>query len=48
MDKAKELLEKPSLRIHEVSEMLGFQNPAYFSFLFKKNMGMTPENTGIA
>lgn len=42
LDKAKELLEKPSLRIHEVSEMLGFQNPAYFSFYFKKNMGMTP------
>lgn len=42
LNKAKELLEQPNLRIHEVSEMLGFQNPAYFSFYFKKNLGMSP------
>lgn len=42
LNKACELLHQPGLRISEISEKLGFQTPAYFSFYFKKNMGMTP------
>ncbi len=42
LDKARELLSRPDLRIHEVSSRLGFQTPAYFSYFFRKNTGMTP------
>lgn len=34
--------ENPGLRNYEVSEMLGFGNPRYFSELFKKVTGLTP------
>lgn len=36
------LLEDPKSQIKQVSQQLGFWNPSYFSFFFKKNTGMSP------
>lgn len=41
MDKSKELLKDPSLRICDVAEMVGFQDLAHFSRVFKKMEGMS-------
>ncbi|MGG4146321.1 response regulator [Paenibacillus algorifonticola] len=43
MNKAKELLRDPNIKIYEVSEQVGFQTAAYFTFLFKKLTGTTPQ-----
>lgn len=42
MAKAVELLQQNRLKIHEISETLGFQNPQYFSKKFKEEFGCTP------
>lgn len=42
MSKAVELLQHNRLKIHEISEMLGFQNPQYFSKKFKEEFGCAP------
>ncbi|WP_411678285.1 response regulator [Caproicibacter sp.] len=42
IEKAKELLEDPSLKIHEISEMLGFNDVTHFSRIFKKTVQMSP------
>lgn len=41
MDRSKELLKDPSLRICDVAEMVGFQDLAHFSRVFKKLEGMS-------
>ena len=41
IDKAKELLNDPSLRICDVAEMVGFQDLAHFSRVFKKIENMS-------
>lgn len=41
MKKAQELLKDPSLRICDVAEMVGFQDLAHFSRVFKKMEGMS-------
>lgn len=41
IDKAKELLKDPSLRIYDVAEMVGFQDLAHFSRVFKKIEGVS-------
>lgn len=41
MDNAKKLLSASSLSIAEVAERCGYDNPKYFSTLFKKHTGMT-------
>lgn len=40
IDKAKELLRDPSLRIGEVAEAVGFMDMAHFSRVFKKQTGI--------
>ena len=40
--KAKELLVATSLRSSEISTEVGYSDRHYFSYLFKKNTGMTP------
>ena len=40
MEKARELLKDPSLRICDVAEMVGFQDLAHFSRVFKRLEGM--------
>ena len=40
--KAKELLKDPSLRIHEISDLLGFNDVTHFSRIFKKLEQVSP------
>jgi len=42
IEKAKELLDNPALRIGEVAEEVGFIDIAHFSKVFKKIVGMSP------
>lgn len=42
LSKAKTLLNNPSLSIAEVAYDTGFNDPVYFSRVFKKEFGMTP------
>ncbi len=42
MNKAKELLKNGTFNISETAEFVGYDNPLYFSRIFKKNMGMSP------
>ncbi len=41
IDKAKELLTDPGLRVWEISEMVGFAEVTHFSRIFKKLVGMS-------
>lgn len=43
MNKAKDLLRDPNVKIYEVAEQVGFQTAAYFTYLFKKVTGTTPQ-----
>ncbi|MDF0727272.1 helix-turn-helix domain-containing protein [Cytobacillus sp. S13-E01] len=42
MDKAKELLRNPKRKIYEIAYHVGYQNEKYFSKVFKKVVGLTP------
>ncbi|WP_163101967.1 response regulator transcription factor [Peribacillus alkalitolerans] len=42
IEKAKELLQNPNLKIYEIAYQIGYQNEKYFSKVFKKLMGITP------
>lgn len=42
LGKAKELLKCTALRSSEISAEVGYKDPHYFSYLFKKTLGMTP------
>lgn len=42
MDMARELLENTSLPVTEVSMECGFESPAHFSRVFRKNTGLAP------
>ncbi|MGM9758990.1 MAG: AraC family transcriptional regulator [Parabacteroides sp.] len=42
IQKACEYLEITRMKINEISQMLGFDEPAYFSRIFTKIIGMTP------
>lgn len=44
MDKAREMLRCTNLRSSEISEAVGYKDPHYFSYMFKKTVGMTPTN----
>ena len=43
VERAKVLLEDRSMSIPEVGEAVGFGNPKYFSSVFTKNCGMSPQ-----
>ena len=43
MEKAKELLADPALRIIDVAEQLGYNDSYYFSHCFKKQVGIPPK-----
>ena len=48
--RAKELLRDPALRVHEISDLLGFSDVAHFSKTFKKLAGLSPNeyrNSGV-
>jgi two-component system response regulator YesN len=42
MDKAKELLDDPSLKIQDISEMLGYKDKNYFSKAFRNYYAVSP------
>ena len=42
MRKARELLYNTSMRSSEIAYAVGYNDPHYFSYLFKKNTGVTP------
>ncbi|CAM3537476.1 MULTISPECIES: response regulator transcription factor [Saccharibacillus] len=42
MERAAHLLKHTSKKIYEITGELGYQNPQYFSKMFKKQYGMTP------
>lgn len=42
IEKAKELLKSPDLKIFEIAEMVGYPNPRYFSKVFKKVTSLHP------
>lgn len=42
MNKAKELLAQGEYSIKQISYMIGYQDPNYFTWSFKKAMGMSP------
>ncbi|MBQ7032522.1 MAG: helix-turn-helix domain-containing protein [Clostridia bacterium] len=44
LDNACSLLRSTSYSMHEISEVLGFSDPAYFSRLFKKRFGKSPQS----
>lgn len=44
MDKARELLLTTSLRSGDIAQRVGYRDPHYFSYTFKKNYGMSPRD----
>jgi len=42
MDMAKELLRRSSKKSNEIGVLVGYKDPHYFSYLFKKTQGITP------
>ena len=42
MDRARRLLEETTLRVHEISQRVGYVNPSYFISQFLKRYGVTP------
>lgn len=44
MERAKELLRTTDKRSGEVAALVGYRDPHYFSFLFKKTQGCTPRD----
>ncbi len=42
INRAKQLLKDPGLAVYEIANMLNYQDPKYFSNLFKKFVGETP------
>jgi len=43
IEKSKEFLRKTDLKNYEISYRIGYENPSYFSKMFKKYAGMTPQ-----
>ena len=41
--RAKELLQDPNVKVYEVADQVGIQTTAYFTYLFKKLVGSTPQ-----
>ena len=44
INKAKNLLNSSCFTISEIANLIGYQNPLYFSRIFKKNVGLSPIN----
>jgi hypothetical protein len=43
MERAKQLLRTTTLRSSEIAYQVGYRDPHYFSFMFKKTQGMPPK-----
>ena len=44
MEKAKELLANPYVKIYEVADMVGYKSKAHFSDVFRKYTGCNPSD----
>lgn len=42
MARAQELLRNNTYKVYEIAEKVGYSNAQYFSYVFKKTLGMTP------
>ena len=42
IEKAKELMKDPTVKLYEIGYLVGYDEPAYFSRVFRKIVGMTP------
>ncbi|MNI40325.1 HTH-type transcriptional activator Btr [compost metagenome] len=42
MERAKKLLQSPSLKVYEIAEEVGYKSLTYFSRTFREMFGMTP------
>ncbi|WP_134682838.1 response regulator transcription factor [Brevibacillus migulae] len=42
MNRAKQLLRETSLKVYDISRLVGYQSPKHFMLIFKKEVGMTP------
>jgi YesN/AraC family two-component response regulator len=43
MEKAQGLLRDTGLRVYDISQMVGYESPKYFSKVFKEVTGCTPK-----
>jgi two-component system, response regulator YesN len=43
LERARELLAQPQLKVHEIAEACGYGTAGYFTRFFKKHQGMTPQ-----
>jgi DNA-binding NarL/FixJ family response regulator/AraC-like DNA-binding protein len=43
LEKAKELLASGNYKVYEISEMVGYKSSQYFSLVFRKSTGLTPQ-----
>jgi two-component system response regulator YesN len=43
MEKAKDLLTTTSMKTSDVGFEVGYRDPHYFSYIFKKTQGMSPK-----
>lgn len=43
MEKSEKMLLESSMKIHQIAEALGYDNPPYFIKVFKKHFGLTPK-----
>ena len=48
LDRAQELLDRTDLRIAEIAERVGYVTPGYFSRIYKKYRGITPEQARMS
>ncbi|NCA97968.1 MAG: response regulator [Clostridia bacterium] len=44
MEKAKELLRNTDRMLYDIAERVGYDNPAYFTVAFKKQVGLSPRD----
>ena len=44
MRRAKELLAAGRLKIYEIAEQCGYRDTKYFTRMFKRQVGLSPEN----
>ena len=43
IEKAKEMLTDPKLKLYQLTELLGYTSPVYFNNVFRKYTGLTPK-----